>query len=62
MFQSGEINIPLNWAEVVVVVKWLECSPSTPTIRVQIPLKSTILQKWMLKRTKINKTRPALTI
>ena len=26
----------------VVVVKWSACSPSTPTIRVRIPLRSTI--------------------
>ena len=38
----------------VVVVKWSACSPSTLTIRVRIPLKSTIN---CLKRTKINKKR-----
>ena len=32
------IFIPLN----VVVVVWLACSPSTPTIRVRIPLTSTV--------------------
>ena len=29
-----------TWA--VVVVKWSACSPSTPTFRVRIPLRSTI--------------------
>ena len=39
-----------------VVVKWSACSPSTPTIRVQIPLKPTIFSVILyLKRTKINK-------
>ena len=31
------------WA-VVVVVKWSACSPSTQTIHVRIPLKSTIFE------------------
>ena len=39
----------------VVVVKWSACSPSTPAIRVQIPLKSTVFSVILcLKRTKIN--------
>ena len=43
-----------RWA--VVVVKWSACLPSSPTIRVRIPLKSIIfLEKLLLKRTKINK-------
>ena len=41
---------------VVVVVKWSACSPSTPTIRVQIPLKHTVFSaQFVVKRTKINK-------
>ena len=40
----------------MVVVKWSVCSPSTPSIRVRIPLKPTVLSvKLCLKRTKINK-------
>ena len=40
----------------VAVVKWSACSPSTPTIRVRIPLTPTVfLYKLCLKRTKINK-------
>ena len=43
------------------VVKWSACSSSTPTIRVQIPLKPTNFSvKLCLKRTKINKKRPWL--
>ena len=40
----------------VVVVKWSACSPSTLTIRVQIPLKHTVFSaQFVVKRTKINK-------
>ena len=40
----------------MVVVKWSVCSPSTPSIRVRISLKPTVLSvKLCLKRTKINK-------
>ena len=47
------------WA--VVVVKWSAFLPSTPTIRVRIPLKSTVFSVILcLKRTKINKKRPGL--
>ena len=45
----------------VVVVKWSACSPSTPTIRVRIPLKPKVFSIILcLKRTKINKKRPGL--
>ena len=38
------------------MVKWSACSPSTPTIRVPIPLMPTVfLYKLCLKRMKINK-------
>ena len=41
------IFIPLN----VVVVVWLACSPSTPTIRVRIPLTSTVFSvKFVFKK------------
>ena len=40
VFRKREVKIRLLWA--VVVVKWSACSPSTPTIRVRIPLRSTI--------------------
>ena len=41
---------------IVVVVKWSACSPSTPKIRVCIPLKPTVFSVILcLKRTKINK-------
>ena len=36
------------WA--VVVVKWSACPPSTPTIRVRIPLKSTIFCKIVVEK------------
>ena len=36
-----------------VVVNWSACSPSTPTIRVQIPLKSTVLFCKLCGRAKI---------
>ena len=37
----------------VVVVKWSACSPSTPTIRVQIPLKISVLSvKFIFEKTK----------
>ena len=40
----------------MVVVKWSACSPSNPTIRVRIPLRSiNFLMKLLLKSTKINK-------
>ena len=39
-------SVPKTTAKrAVVMVKWSACSPSTPTIRVQIPLKSTIFCK-----------------
>ena len=38
-------------AVVMVVIKWIAYSPSTPTIQVRIPLKTA--NCW--KRTKINK-------
>ena len=38
------------------VVKWSACLPSTPTIRVRIPLKPKVFSIILcLKRTKINK-------
>ena len=49
------------WA--VVVVKWSACSPSTPWIRVQIPLMPTIFfQDLYLKRPKINEKSSGLVI
>ena len=46
----------------MVVVKWSVSSPSTPTIRVRIPLKPTGLSvKFVFEiRTKIIKKRPGL--
>ena len=45
----------------VVVVKWSVCSPSTPTIQVQIPLKATVLSvKFVFVNNKINKKRSGL--
>ena len=45
----------------VVVVKWSACSPSTLTIRVQIPLKPTVVSvKFGFENKKINKKRPGL--
>ena len=59
-----EITEQCNWAlgeAGVVVVKWSAFSPSTPAIRVQILLKSTVFSvKLCLKRMKINKKRPML--
>ena len=34
----------------VVVIKWSECLPSIPKIRVRIPLKSTIFCKIVVKK------------
>ena len=46
----------VSWA--VVVVKWSARSPSTPTIRVRIPLTPTVfLYKLCLKKMKINKKK-----
>ena len=45
----------------VVMVKWSVCSPSTPTIQVQIPLKATLLSvKFVFVNNKINKKRSGL--
>ena len=44
-----------RWA--VVVVEWSACSPFTPTIQVQIPLKPTFFVKWVFEK---NKKRPGL--
>ena len=59
-----EITEQCNWAlggAGVVVVKWSAFSPSTPAIRVQILLKSTVFSvKLCLKRMKINKKRRGL--
>ena len=45
------------WA--VVVVKWSACSPSTPTIRVWIPLKPTILSVKFVFEKNTNKQKEA---
>ena len=38
------------------MVTWLACSPSSPTIQVRIPLKSTLfMQKMLLKKATTNK-------
>ena len=51
----------INYHRVVVVVKWSACLPSTPKIRVRIPLKPIVFSVMLcLKRTKINKKRPGL--
>ena len=50
-----------NWLKSRGPWWWSACSPSTPTIRVRIPLKPTVFSvKLCLKRTKINKKRPGL--
>ena len=56
-----DCNTVLKVDVAVVVVKWSACLPSTPTIRVRIPLKPTVFSVILcLKRTKINKKRPGL--
>ena len=59
--QNKQMTLTIQEAWALVVVKWSACSPSSPTIWVRIPLKSTILLvKLYLKRTKINKKRQGL--
>ena len=50
------VRLMLNkWA--VVVVKWSACLPSTPTIRVRIPLRSTIFCKIVNEKNKNKQKR-----
>ena len=53
--QIATRNSPVGQHWDVVGVKWSACLPSTPTIRVRIPLKPNIFSIILcLKRTKIN--------
>ena len=43
----------------MVVVKWSACSPSTPTVRVRIPLKSTVFSVEFVLANNENKQKEA---
>ena len=54
---QSALKIYVRWA--VVVVKWSACLPSTPTIRVQIPLKSTVFTVKFVFEMNENKQKEA---
>ena len=62
---TNKIVFKLGMSRAVVVVKWLAYSPSTPTIRVRIPLTPTVFTvKFVCEKTenktKIGRGRPIL--
>ena len=54
--KSSRNNI-FTSAGTVVVVKWSACSPSTLTIQVRIPLKTTVFSKFVFEKNKKKQKR-----
>ena len=52
-------SIKNNYRGAVVVVKWSACSPSTPTIQVQVPLKAAVFSVKFVFEKNENKQNEA---